>query len=87
MHLFTKVMGPLKEEMMIITMDHFTIPPKVIPAYEYHVYTISTFSQIKPLPPPPPQEQKQNKTKQVYVSVITVNTTTSFIFIFFIIHL
>ena len=44
MHLFTKVMGPLKEEMMIITMDHFTIPPKVIPAYEYHVYTISTFS-------------------------------------------
>jgi hypothetical protein len=63
MHLFTKVMGPLKEEMMIITMDHFTIPPKVIPAYEYHFYTISTFSQSTP-PPPTPQKKhkKTNKT-------------------------
>jgi hypothetical protein len=64
MHLFTKVMGPLKEEMMIITMDHFTIPPKVIPAYEYHVYTISTFSQSNPptLPPPQKKHKKTNKT-------------------------
>jgi hypothetical protein len=41
-------MGPLKEEMMIITMDHFTIPPKVIPAYEYHFYTVSTFRRSNP---------------------------------------
>ena len=41
---------PIKEEMMIITMGHFTIPSKVIPAYEYHFYTISTFSWSNPPP-------------------------------------
>ena len=41
---------PIQEEMMIITMGHFTIPPKVIPAYEYHFYTISTFSWSNPPP-------------------------------------
>ena len=53
MHLFTNVMVPLKEEMMIKTMDRFTIPPKVIPAYEYHFYTISTLLSVGVTPPPP----------------------------------
>jgi hypothetical protein len=51
MHLFTNVMVPLKEEMMIKTMDRFTIPPKVIPAYEYHFYTISTLLSVGVTPP------------------------------------
>ena len=48
--------------MMIIYMGHFTIP-----AYEYHFYTISTFSRI---PPPPSIQKTQNKTNQVHVLVI-----------------
>ena len=36
---------------MIITMGHFTIPSKVIPAYEYYFYPISTFSWSNPPPP------------------------------------
>jgi hypothetical protein len=29
---------PIKEEMLIITMGHFTIPPQVIPAFLFHIY-------------------------------------------------
>ena len=41
---------PIKEETVIITMGQFTIPPKVIPADEYHFYAISTLSR-RNLPP------------------------------------
>jgi hypothetical protein len=60
MHLFTKVMGddPIKEETVIITMGQFTIPPKVIPADEYHFYTISTLSRSNP---PPTKKTKLSK--------------------------
>ena len=63
MHLFTKVKGddPIKEETVIITMGQFTIPPKVIPANEYHFYTISTLSRNNPPPPPPDKKTKLSK--------------------------
>jgi len=67
MHLFTN--DPSKEEMMIITMGHFTIPSKVIPAYEYHFYTISTFSWSNPPTP---------KKNQVHVLVIIVYVHLSY---------
>ena len=49
-------------------MGHFTIPSKVIPAYEYHFYTISTFSWSNP-----PQ-----KKSQVHVLVIIVYVQLSY---------
>ena len=79
MHLFTKVMGPLKEEMMIITMNHFTIPPKVIPAYEYHIYTIHMYLLSVGVTLPPPQKKNQTAICIGHHSLCT----TSFIFIFF----
>ena len=64
---------PIQEEMMIITMGHFTIPPKVIPAYEYHFYTISTFNGSNPLP-----NQNSPKKTQVHVLVIIVYVHLSY---------
>ena len=59
---------------MIINMGHFTIPSKVIPAYEYHFYTISTFSWSNPPPLSPLKKIKS----QVHVSVIIVNVHLSY---------
>ena len=71
---------PNKRRDVIITMGQFTIPPKVIPADEYHFYTICTLSRSNP--PPPPTHTQKTKLSKPGTSIGHHSLCTSFIHVY-----